>query len=190
MEMDIREIADRTIGGSRNYQVADKKTHPEKNTTSQPGEPGQGKLEPMKYAHEFVPGDEHEPLEVVITPEYNQQILFSMENFDPQYRETDGALPPKVHPVLLLHMSARTRSPSFKLAPDMGSIFAKDSVEFLNPARVGIMFRVTWKVLDAYEKRGHRYQAMGINIHDENGQHLLRREMHSTFFVRNKPEVA
>jgi hypothetical protein len=188
--MGLRDMVDHSIGRSRESTVVDKKAHPKKNTMGQSGELGQGQFEQMKYAHEFVPGDEHEPLEVVITSEYNQQILFSLENFDPQYRENEGALPPKVHPVLLLHMSARTRSPSFKLASDMGSIFAKESVEFLNPARVGVMFRVTWRVLDAYEKRGHSYQAMGINIHDVNGQHLLRREMHSTLFVRNNPGTA
>lgn len=143
----------------------------------------------MKYAHEFVPGDEHEPLELVITPEYNQQVLFSLEDFSPQYIEKDGELPPIVHPVLLLHISARTRSPSFLLAPDMGSIFARDNAHFLNPARVGKRLRVTWKILDAYEKRGLNYQAMGINIHDEDGVHILRREMHSTFFTRSGRDI-
>jgi hypothetical protein len=144
----------------------------------------------MKYAHEFVPGDEHEPLEFVITPEYNQQILFSLEDFNPCYIENDGGLPPIVHPVLLLHMSARTRSTSFLLAPDMGSIFARDNACFLSPARVGNTLRVTWKVLDIFEKRGHNYQTMGADIHTEDGTHILHRETDSTFFQRDASNVA
>lgn len=132
-----------------------------------------------------MPGDEHEPLEFVVTPEYNQQILFSLEDFDPRYIENNGVLPPIVHPVLLLHISARTRSSSFVLASDMGSIFAKDKANFLNPARIGKKHCVTWKVIDVYEKRGLNYQTMGANIHDEDGVHILSRESHSTFFVRS-----
>ena len=135
----------------------------------------------VRYAHEFGPGDAHEPLEFRATPELNQQFLYALEDFDPQYWNEDAL----VHPVLLLHMSARTRSPSFRLAPDMGSIFARDRAEFLDPARVGRPLVVNWRVLDVYEKRGRAYQCMGVSIHDADGTPVLRREMHSTFFRRN-----
>ena len=98
-----------------------------------------------KYAHEMEEGDEYEPLEFTITPEINQQFLFALEDFDPQYVDGDEAGAALVHPVLLLHMSARTRSPSFRLAPDSGSIFAREHVEFLNPARVGQRLRASWR---------------------------------------------
>ena len=135
-----------------------------------------------KYAHEMEEGDEYEPLQFTITPEINQQFLFALEDFDPQYVDGDEAGAALVHPVLLLHMSARTRSPSFRLAPDSGSIFAREHVEFLNPARVGQRLRVSWRVAETYEKRGRRYQRIAIAIDAEDGTPIIRREMHDTFF--------
>lgn len=140
-----------------------------------------------KYAHEMEEGDEYEPLEFTITPEINQQFLFALEDFDPQYIDGDEAGAALVHPVLLLHMSARTRSPSFRLAPDSGSIFAREHVEFLNPARVGQRLRAGWRVAETYEKRGRRYQRIAIAIDAEDGTPIIRREMHDTFFFGDGP---
>ncbi len=140
-----------------------------------------------KYAHEMEEGDEYEPLEFTITPEINQQFLFALEDFDPQYIDGDEAGAALVHPVLLLHMSARTRSPSFRLAPDSGSIFAREHVEFLNPARVGQRLRAGWRVAETYEKRGRRYQRIAIAIDAKDGTPIIRREMHDTFFFGDDP---
>lgn len=131
-------------------------------------------------------GDEYEPLEFTITPEINQQFLFALEDFDPQYIEGDDEGPALVHPVLLLHMSARTRSPSFRLAPNAGSIFAGEHVEFVNSARVGQALRVTWRIAETYEKRGRRYQRIAIAIDSEDGTPIIRREMNDTFFFRDE----
>ena len=148
-----------------------------------------------KFAHEMEAGDTYEPLEFTITPEINQQFLFALEDFDPQYVGRDGmdvagdgigtAL---VHPVLLLHMSARTRSPSFRLAPDSGSIFAREHVEFLNPARVGQKLRTTWRIAETYEKRGRLYHRITITIDADDGTPILRREMHDTVFFRHESQ--
>ena len=143
-----------------------------------------------KYAHEMEPGDEYEPVEFVITPEINQQFLFALEDYDPQYIDGDGEGSAIVHPVLLLHMSARTRSPSFRLAPNAGSIFAGEHVEFLSPARVGQPLRVTWKIAGTYEKRGRRYQRIAITVDGTDGTPIIRREMNDTFFFRDEAATA
>jgi acyl dehydratase len=139
-----------------------------------------------KFAHEREAGDTYEPLDFTITPEINQQFLFALEDFDPQYVGGDGAGTALVHPVLLLHMSARTRSPSFRLAPDSGSIFAREHVEFLNPARVGQKLRTTWRIAETYEKRGRLYHRITITIDADDGTPILRREMHDTVFFRDE----
>lgn len=138
-----------------------------------------------KFAHEMEAGDEYEPLEFTITPEINQQFMFALEDFGPQYTGGDELGTALVHPVLLLHMSARTRSPSFRLAPDSGSIFAREHVEFLNPARVGQKLRVTWRIAETYEKRERRYHRIKITIDADDGTPILRREMHDTVLFRN-----
>lgn len=132
------------------------------------------------FAHELRPGDGYAPLEFSISAELNQQYLFTIEDFDPVYLGTSGAQA-QVHPMLLLHMSARTRSPSFRLAPGMGSVFAREKVRFLRPAHVEQKLRVTWRISDVYEKTGRLYQAMVIGI--DGPEPILEREMHSVFFL-------
>ena len=135
-----------------------------------------------KFADELQPGDHCEPLEIVVTPELNQQFLFAQEDFDPRYIVRKGSKPPVVHPALLLQMSANTKSPSFRLSPGTGSILATASVDFLNPAHVDKRLRVTWEITDSYEKRGRSYIVMEASMTDEDGVRILRRELHITFF--------
>ncbi len=130
-----------------------------------------------KFAHELTIGDEYEPLEFTATPEYNQQILFAQEDFDPRF--IDGK--PLVHPVLLLQIAANTKSPSFRLAPGTGSILSEAQTEFLGSVAVGTKLRVTWRVTKEYEKRGRRYYVMVAEITDEHGSVALRRDLHLTF---------
>lgn len=134
-----------------------------------------------KSAHLMEVGDEFEPLEFVVTPELNQQYLYAEEDYHPRYIEGGEAGPPLVHPGLLLNMSSNTRSPSFHLPPGWAEIQAKEESEYLNPARVGKRLRVTWKVVDAYEKRGRPWHVLDILVVDEDGVEILRRKMTNTF---------
>jgi hypothetical protein len=68
----------------------------------------------------------------------------------------------------------------------MGSVFARESVEFLRPARVNMALRASWTILDVYEKRGRLYQALDIAVHERDGGRVLKREMHSVFH-RSEP---
>lgn len=133
------------------------------------------------YAHEMRAGDEYAPLSFVVTPEINQQFLYALDDFHPDYVAPGEAA--FVHPVVLLHMSARTRSPSFHMAPRMGSVFAKDIVTFRAPAQVGDTLHVRWRIKDVYEKRGRLYQALSTRIRGERSGDALEREAHSVFFV-------
>ncbi len=138
-----------------------------------------------KFAHELEPGDECAPLELVVSPELNQQYLFAQEDFDPRYLAPSASGPAEAHPALLLSLSSNTKSPSFRLAPGTGSIGAEDVVEFLVPARVGRMLRVTFRVVETYEKRGRDYQVTESLVTDEDGTAILRRWIHVTYFRRD-----
>ena len=128
-------------------------------------------------------GEEFEPHEFHVTPEFNQQCLYAVEDYHPRYlQETDLGLP-IVHPSLLLNQSNFTRSPSFYLSPGTAAIHAKEEVEYLNAGRVGKTFRVYYKVVDTYEKRGKPYQVKEALVVDEDGVEILRRRIHDTFMT-------
>jgi len=137
-----------------------------------------------KSAHLMEVGEEFEPLEFIVTPEVNQQYLYAEEDFHPMYIEPRRDGPPFVHPGLLLNMSNNTRSPSFYLLPGFGEIHAEEETEYLNPGRVGKKFRVTWKVVDVFEKRGRPWHVLDILIVDEDGIQIMRRKMTNTFASR------
>jgi hypothetical protein len=139
-----------------------------------------------KPANELVAGEEFEPFEFVVTPELNQQYLYAEEDYHPRYWRETHAGAPIVHPGVLLNMSNHTRSPSFFLRPGWAGVHAAEEAFFLNPARVGRAFKVTWKILEAYEKRGKPYQKIDIWITDEGGAPVLRRIYEGTYA---SPEV-
>ena len=80
-------------------------------------------------------------------------------------------------------MSARTRSPSFRLAPGVGSVFAKDVVVFTSQAIVDEPLTVRWTIRDVYEKRGRLYQALDTVVVNGAGRQVLRRQAHSVFYA-------
>lgn len=134
----------------------------------------------VRYAHEMCPGEQYEPMHFSISAELNQQFLYSIDDFNPIYlREKEGR-PAQVHPMILLHMSARTRSRSFILAPNTGSVFAKEKVAFHGPVFVDELLSTRWTIQDVYKKNGKLYQALAITI-TSGTQLVLDREMHSVF---------
>jgi hypothetical protein len=135
----------------------------------------------LRYAHELRAGDRYAPLRFRISAELNEQYLFALSDYAPQYLA--GEHPAEVHPVLLLHMSARTRSPSFRLAPGMGSVFARDKVSFRRKASVGEWLEVHWTIRDVYERKGRLYQGLETRIVNAAGDLVLSRDAHSVFFV-------
>lgn len=144
----------------------------------------------MRYAHQLKPGEGYEPSVFSITDDVNQQFLYAIADFDPIYIDSDRPRPrPRIHPMILLHMSARTRSPSFRLAPDTGSVFAREHAVFRRPAFVDELLQTRWTVLDVYQKGGRLYQALEIVV--VSGEEVvLDREMHSVFFTHDGAPLA
>ncbi len=142
-----------------------------------------------KYAHEMTLGECYAPLEFTVTPCMNELFLYAIQDYHPRYWQDTEDGPSIVHPVLLLQMSPRTRSPSWNLAPGMGSVLGREHTEFKTPGRVGHTFHVEWTVLEVYEKRGRPYHNTETLIHDDRGALILRRQLHSTFFMRDGKNV-
>lgn len=138
------------------------------------------------FAHQMQAGDRYESYEFTATSDLNQQLLYAVEDFNPLYIDGRDGKAPLVHPVVLMQMSPRTRSPSFRLAPDMGSALARDCTTFLAPVHVGSKLRIDWLVTHTYEQRGKIYQDYVATITDESGLEVMRREISSTFFSLGK----
>lgn len=134
------------------------------------------------YAHELRAGDRYEPFEFTATHDLNQQWLFAVEDYHPRYIDGADGQPPLVHPIMLMQMSPRTRSPSFRQAPDLGSALARDCTTFLRPVPVGTRLKVEWEVTNTYEQRHKIYQDYVATILDPEGRVVMRREISSTFF--------
>jgi acyl dehydratase len=143
-----------------------------------------------RYAHELQAGEAYEGYAFTATPELNQQFLYAVEDYNRLYLDAQEGQPPLVHPVLLMHMTPRTRSPSFAQAPGMGSALARDQATWLRPARVGEQLRVDWMVNRTYEQRGRIYQDYVATVRNESGEVVFRRETSATFFtlaLRSQP---
>ena len=128
-------------------------------------------------------GEEFEPYEFRVTHEFNLQFLEAIQDQSPKYLRVTTSGPPIVHPALLINQSNVTRSPSFRLPPGMAAVHAKEEVQYLNPGRVGKTFRVTWKVVDVYERRGRLYQVKDVSIIDDDGVDILRRKIIDTYIA-------
>lgn len=137
-----------------------------------------------RYAHELAAGERYAPLHFRISAEINQQYLFALADYAADYVDGPEARA-LVHPVLLLHMSARTRSPSFRLAPGTGSVFAKDDVVFDHPAYVDEWLEIDWLIREVYERKGRLYQGLDTIVTNANGKVVLKRDAHSVFFTRS-----
>jgi len=129
-------------------------------------------------------GECFEPLEFVVTRELNEQYLYACEDYNPIYLDTHN---PVAHPGVLLNMSNNTRSPSFLLPEGWSEIHAAETTEYLNPAPLYKRLRVTWEVIERYEKRGRPYHVLDIRVTDEDGVEILRRKMTNTFAAPKRP---
>jgi len=139
------------------------------------------------YAHELQAGDRYASLDFTVSAELNQQFLYAVEDYNPLYLEGRDGKPPLVHPVVLMYFSPRTRSPSFRQAPDMGSAMARDSAVYHGAAHVDTPLRIDWEVTNTYEKRDKIYQDYIARVIDvASGKLLLQRAMASTFFTLGK----
>ena len=134
-----------------------------------------------KRADLYRASDEFEPLEFRVTGEWNVQFQEALQAYYPRYASETEFSPPLVVPGLLIANSNVTRSPGFKLDPGMAAVHVMEEVQYINPGRAGKKFRVTWKVVDFYEKRGRPYQVKEALIVDEDGVKIIRRRMTDTY---------
>ena len=136
---------------------------------------------------ELTAGQEMAPSEFQVTREFNENYLHAIEDYHSRYMEETSAGPPIVHPSLLMNHSNNTRSPSFYLPPGMASVHAHEEFTYVNPGRVGSTFRVSWKVLETYERRGRPYHVVVALVVDEDEAPVLQRKTTYTYTGGSHP---
>jgi len=119
-------------------------------------------------------GEELDPYEFFVSKELNQHYVEAVDDPHPRYAGI-------VHPALLMYFSNCPRSPSFYLPPNMATIMAKDHVRFLNDAPVDRVYRVQWKVVDVYHKRGRQYQVKEALVSNQDGAVIMERTITDTY---------
>lgn len=137
-------------------------------------------------ADQMVVGDTFAPLEFTVTPELNQQYLFAEEDFHPRYFAAGPWGDPLVHPSLVFNMSNITRSPSFRTSPGSAAIHTGEETAFHAPARVGQTLRVTWTVVESYERRGRPYHIQVAEVTAGGAPILTRRLWHTYSSAANE----
>jgi hypothetical protein len=135
-------------------------------------------------ANEQKVGEELAPLEIKITEEFNEAYLDSLEDRHLRYMQETEAGPPIVHPGLLHNWSHSSRSPAYSLPKGTAGVMAKDEMEFINPARVGKTLKITWKVIETYEKGGRKHAVRLARMVDEDGIEILRRKIDVAYVTR------
>lgn len=140
-----------------------------------------------KFAHEMELGDAYAPLEIEITPEYHQQYLYAAQDFDARYVTGLYGNPPEVHAAMILNLSSLTRSPSFKVAENTGTVMAETECRFFNPAYVGSILTCTYEITDIFEKRGRDYQTVTTEMTDDAGRVILKRHTHVAIMRKELP---
>jgi acyl dehydratase len=133
-----------------------------------------------KTLDQYEVGEELEPFEFKVTPEFNRRFIDAVEDHDPRYVLGGEGGGPVVHPGLFLNQTNSTRSPSYSLPEGVAGIHAKDEVEFFALGRVGKTFRANWKVVDKYSKRGREYNVIECVVVDEDGVTIMRKKMTTT----------
>ena len=63
----------------------------------------------------------------------------------------------------------------------MAAIQTHELVEYHSPGRVGSTFRVTFRVVETYEKRGRPYQVVVAPVVDDSGVPIITRTTTYTY---------
>jgi len=140
-----------------------------------------------KFSHEMQVGDSYAPLDIEITPEYHQQYLYAAQDFDARYVDGVDGSPPEVHAAMILNLSSLTRSPSYKVAENTGTVMGETECQFRNPAYVGSTLHITYDVTETFEKRGRDYQTVTTEVSDGDGRIILNRHTHVAIMLKDKP---
>lgn len=135
----------------------------------------------MIVAQEANIGDQIEPMEVHISKDLNDQMLFAEDDFNPIYQSDVEGTRGVVHSGVLLNLTNPVRSPGYSWAEGTLGVHAREDTTFHSMMPVGKTAVLSWEVQDVYERRGRRYNVVDATVTCE-GKVILKRRVYETYF--------
>ncbi len=129
--------------------------------------------QPMVF--EELPSGEEYADEYVLTPELARDYAEGIEDANPWYLEHSPFGGPVANPILIVAQHTRLFKTKYLTA---GHVHTRHETQFLNPARIGKVIRMTGKLVGKYLKRGREYLVMECQSIDEDGIENLPRPPH------------
>jgi acyl dehydratase len=122
-------------------------------------------------AFDDLPVGEEYADEYVLTPELACDYAEGVADLNPWYLEHSPFGGPVANPILIVAQHARLFKTKYVTA---GNMHTRHETQFLNPARIGKLIKVSGKLVDKYVKRGHEYLVMECLSVDEDGVEICR----------------
>lgn len=119
-------------------------------------------------------GDHIGTIQFVVTPQLQNQISWSMDDYHPWYIDESTPFGGRVaSPMSPLPFDGAMFYDYYKY-PAGGSLFAKQEFEFIKPVMVGETYTLTGKLVETYKRKGRSFFKMGISITDKTGIEVMR----------------
>ena len=117
-------------------------------------------------------GEEVGPLEYEISEELIDKFAKAIDDYDDWYMKDSPFGGRIAHPTF--SATDYVDLMFLKRTPIMSWVHAKQSIELINPAKLGSKVTVTGKIVDKYIKRGRRYIELVYVAIDQDGQEITR----------------
>jgi acyl dehydratase len=124
---------------------------------------------PMVFAD--LPIGEEYADEYLLTPELARDYAAGVEDANPWYLEHSPFGGPVANPILIVAQHTRLFKTKYLTA---GHVHTRHQTEFLNPARLGKVIKVTGTLVEKYLKRGREYLVVECRSVDEDGIEICR----------------
>jgi acyl-CoA thioesterase FadM len=117
-----------------------------------------------------------DPLEFSISEQTQAQYLEALEDYHLRYVLGQHAMPPMIHPGILLGYSNATRSPSFE-GPNTQWVHLREHTTFRAAARLADKLIVRWRVEEHKEWLGRLLTRVSCTVSRDDGTRILDRDM-------------
>jgi acyl dehydratase len=109
--------------------------------------------------------------EYVLTAELARDYAEGIDDPNPWYLEHSPFGGPVASPMLIVAQHARLFKTKYLTA---GNVHTRHETQFLNPARLGKVIKVSGTLVEKYRKRGREYLVMECRSVDEDGIEICR----------------
>src|SRR5262245_3634997 len=125
--------------------------------------------QPMVFAD--LPIGEEYADEYLLTHELAREYAAGVDDPNPWYLESSPFGGPVANPILIVAQHTRLFKTKYLTA---GNVHTRHETQFLNPARIGKVIKISGRLVEKYLKRGREYLVMECRSVDEDGIEICR----------------